>query len=86
MQTRQPPSPAVEPKNEHRAAHVLDPDHGEELAGLLVDDALEHQQVGMRLGGDALRDRMIVGNASDVAVCTAGAVGSGCASTNRAIR
>ena len=37
MHTRQPPSPAVEPKNDTVLADVLDPDHGEELAGLLVD-------------------------------------------------
>ena len=59
MAMRQPPSPAVEPKNGTAAAHVVDADHGVELAGLLVDDALEHQQIALRLRGDAARDRMV---------------------------
>ena len=43
----------------HRAAHVVDADHGVELAGLLVDHALEHQQIALRLRGDAARDRIV---------------------------
>ena len=57
--TRQPPSPAVEPKNGTRAADVLDAGHGEELAGLLVDDAPQHQKIAVRLAGDAPRHRMV---------------------------
>ena len=59
MAMRQPPSPAVEPKNEIGSPHVVDADHGVELAGLLVDGALQHQQIALRLGGDAARDRII---------------------------
>ena len=75
MAMRQPPSPAVEPKNDTRAPHVLDADHGVELAGLLVDDALEHQQIALRLrrrcgARPDGRDR----RASDVAFCTSAAL------------
>ena len=42
-----------------RAPHVVDADHGIEFAGLLIDDALQHQQIALRLGGDAARHRMV---------------------------
>ena len=37
----------------HRFAHVVDADHGVELAGLLVEHAFEHQQVALRLRRNA---------------------------------
>ena len=40
-------------------AYVFDADHGVELAGLLVDHAIHHQKIALRLHGDAPRDRIV---------------------------
>ena len=70
----------------HRAPHVVDADHGVELAGLFVDHALEHQEVALRLRGDAAGNRIVRFDRERVRFFTAGACGSGCASTKRASR
>ena len=57
--TRQPPSPGGRAEERHGAPDILDAGHREQLAGLLVDDALEHQEVAVRLPGDAPRGRMV---------------------------
>ena len=58
MQTRQPPSPAVEPKKPIVFAHHVHRDEHRRLA-LLVRDALQREQIGMALRGDAADHAMI---------------------------
>jgi hypothetical protein len=83
--TRQPPSPAVEPKN-GTVPDIVDAGHGEELAGLLVDDALERQQIAVGLAGDAARHRILGGDGERVCLLDGGRSRIGCASTKRAMR
>ncbi len=56
-----PPSPLPGRRAEEgdRSAHVVDVDVLAQLVGLLVDGALEHQQIALRLRRDAPRHRMI---------------------------
>ena len=58
MATRQPPSPAVEPKNATRAAHVVDRDVLAQDA-LVVERALEDEEIGLGLRRDPARHRML---------------------------
>ena len=60
MHTRQPPSPAVDPKNDTVRRTSSTRITVKSLPVFSLIDALEHQEVGMRLGGDALRHRMVV--------------------------
>ncbi len=49
MATRHPPSPARRAEKGHRPAHVVDLDILAQLVGLLVDRALQHQEIAVRL-------------------------------------
>ncbi len=70
----------------HRLAHVGDRDFSTQLAAV-ADGALQHQKIAVPLRHDAARDRVVRPERdSVVAACTSGAAGSGCASTNRAMR
>ena len=58
---RHPPAalPGGRPEERYRAPHVIDPDRAEQLAGLLVEDALQRQQIGVGLPGDTARHRAV---------------------------
>ena len=50
--------PGGRAEKRHRAAHVIDLDVLAQIAGLFIDRALQHQEVALRLRGDAPRHRM----------------------------
>ncbi len=50
--------PGGRAEERHRAAHVIDLDVLAQIAGLFIDRALQHQEVALRLRGDAPRHRM----------------------------
>ena len=70
----------------HRLADIGDRDFGAQLAAV-ADSALQHQKIAVALRHDAARDDVIVwqqpASSRPAHRCDAG---SGCASTNRAIR
>ena len=78
--------PGGRSEERHRPAHVIDLDVLAQLAGFFVDRALQHQEVALRLRGDAPRHRMLGVDVSEVALRTGGGRGSGWARTKRAMR
>ena len=87
MATRQPPSPAVEPKNDTVRRTSSTAMSWRSLPVFSLIDALQHQQIAVRLRRDPPRHRVIgVDMRASWRSAPRARAGSGWASTKRAMR